>query len=305
MDQTAEGLDISVDTARAGSLHGTVDLKGPTGEAAIAVDADLLSPTPQTPATHVKTPAQSPDSRVQAQVTSPKLALSSLAADLGHILAGSKSSPLYVTVRNVGDGDLNARVASAPAWIQAQLTGGNLTLRALPRAPGRLTGHVLIDSDGGSATILVTATIDSPSTPLPRGYYQGDKLATWWQRVGAHLVDWLPLIPGIVLWQVGGNKHLSSIVAIGVLVTAVPWIYNRCYQQGRTGQSWGKRAMGLKLIAMSDKKPIGIWMAAIRDIAHVLDILILYLGFLLPILDGRRQTLADKAMRTIVISLET
>ena len=63
--------------------------------------------------------------------------------------------------------------------------------------------------------------------------------------------------------------------------------------------------MGLKLIAMSDKEPIGIWMAAIRDIAHVLDILILYLGFLLPILDGRRQTLADKAMRTIVISLET
>ena len=62
--------------------------------------------------------------------------------------------------------------------------------------------------------------------------------------------------------------------------------------------------MGLKLIAMSDREPIGIWMAAIRDMAHALDILTFYLGFLLPILDARRQTLADKAMRTVVISLE-
>jgi uncharacterized RDD family membrane protein YckC len=97
---------------------------------------------------------------------------------------------------------------------------------------------------------------------------------------------------------------LSAIVAIGVIVTVAPWLYNRCYQQGRTGQSWGKRAVGLKLIAISDKEPTGIWMTAIRDIAHLLDITILYLGFLLPILDARRQTLADKAMRTVVISLE-
>ena len=82
-------------------------------------------------------------------------------------------------------------------------------------------------------------------------------------------------------------------------------LYNRSYRQGRTGQSWGKRVIGLKLIRMSDKEPISWWKAAIRDLAHAyLDILLLYLGVLLPIWDARRQTLADKVMRTVVISLK-
>jgi uncharacterized RDD family membrane protein YckC len=135
-----------------------------------------------------------------------------------------------------------------------------------------------------------------------RGYYQGRKLATWWQRVGAYLIDWLPLVPGITVWEVGGAKHLSLLIALGVVATVPLWLYNRCYLQGRTGQSWGKRATGLKLIRMSDNEPTDWQMATIREVAHFLDLLVFYLGFLLPILDARRQTLADKAMRTVVIS---
>ena len=48
MDQTAEGLDISIDTAGTGTLRGSLDLKGPTGEAAIAIDIDLISPPSKT-----------------------------------------------------------------------------------------------------------------------------------------------------------------------------------------------------------------------------------------------------------------
>jgi hypothetical protein len=47
VNETAEGFDISVDTANAGLLRGTLDLKGPTGEAVIAVDVELLPPAPQ------------------------------------------------------------------------------------------------------------------------------------------------------------------------------------------------------------------------------------------------------------------
>jgi Caspase domain len=45
VNETDEGLDISVDTANAGILRGNVDLKGPTGEAIIAIDVEFL-PTP-------------------------------------------------------------------------------------------------------------------------------------------------------------------------------------------------------------------------------------------------------------------
>ena len=47
VDQTAEGFDISVNTATTGVLRGTLDLKGLTGEAVIAIDIELVSPSAQ------------------------------------------------------------------------------------------------------------------------------------------------------------------------------------------------------------------------------------------------------------------
>ena len=41
VSETAEGLDISVDTANTGTLRGTLDLKGATGEAVIAIDVEI------------------------------------------------------------------------------------------------------------------------------------------------------------------------------------------------------------------------------------------------------------------------
>jgi hypothetical protein len=52
VNEKTEGLDISVDTTRTGTLHGSVDLKGPTGTAVIAVDVELLPQAAQTPTTH-------------------------------------------------------------------------------------------------------------------------------------------------------------------------------------------------------------------------------------------------------------
>jgi hypothetical protein len=49
VDQVDEGLDISIDTTGTGRLHGSLYLKGPTGEAVIDIDVDLIPPRPQTP----------------------------------------------------------------------------------------------------------------------------------------------------------------------------------------------------------------------------------------------------------------
>ena len=51
VNETTEGFDISVDTTRTGTLRGSVDLKGPTGTAVIAVDVELLPQAAQTSAT--------------------------------------------------------------------------------------------------------------------------------------------------------------------------------------------------------------------------------------------------------------
>ena len=63
--QTAASLDISIDTTGTGSRHGSLGLKGPAGEAAIAIDVDLVPAPPQTSPLHTQgrpagRPAQDP-----------------------------------------------------------------------------------------------------------------------------------------------------------------------------------------------------------------------------------------------------
>jgi uncharacterized RDD family membrane protein YckC len=78
-------------------------------------------------------------------------------------------------------------------------------------------------------------------------------------------------------------------------------VYNRWYLGGTTGQSIGKKAHGLKLVSEDTGQPIGMAMAFVRDICHILDSLACFIGWLFPLWDPKRQTFADKIIRTIVI----
>ena len=90
VDQTGTSLDISIDTAGTGTRHGSVGLKGPVGEATIAIDVDLVPAPPQAspfhaqgrpagrPAPHPTTPTSVPEApaavpapRQPGQVTRP------------------------------------------------------------------------------------------------------------------------------------------------------------------------------------------------------------------------------------------
>jgi uncharacterized RDD family membrane protein YckC len=142
------------------------------------------------------------------------------------------------------------------------------------------------------------------------GFYMGHQLANWPQRVGAYLIDGLiisiPIAIAAALLSAGGNSNGSSgAVLISVLLYLAAFgvhIYNRWIMQGRTGQSWGKQALGIKLLRMTDGQPVGGGMAFLRDIAHVLDSIVCYIGFLWPLWDAKRQTFADKVLNTVVIA---
>jgi uncharacterized RDD family membrane protein YckC len=144
------------------------------------------------------------------------------------------------------------------------------------------------------------------------GYYMGRQLANWPQRVAAYLIDNLiesiPAFLAVLLFS-GADPGESpgagaSLVAFLLyLVSLGLWVYNRAIQQGRTGQSWGKQVLNLRLVRMADGQPMGGGMAFVRDLLHILDGLLCYIGFLFPIWDARRQTLfADKIMNTVVLS---
>jgi uncharacterized RDD family membrane protein YckC len=122
--------------------------------------------------------------------------------------------------------------------------------------------------------------------------------ANWGQRVGAYLVDYLPII---VLELIGSISRNAAVIFLVLIVSLGWWIYNRCIQAGRTGQSLGKRTLNLRLISDRTGEPIGAGMAFAREICHILDSLACYIGWLFPLWDAKRQTFADKIVGTVVV----
>jgi uncharacterized RDD family membrane protein YckC len=152
-----------------------------------------------------------------------------------------------------------------------------------------------------------TYTADTPGT------FMGRQLANWLQRVGAYLIDYLiGLLPVIVVLIFAGafssTNNRAAVEASGGLVflaylaTFAIWVYNRSILQGRTGQSWGKKALNLRLVRMADGQPLGGLMCFVRDIVHVVDALPCMIGYLFPLWDARRQTFSDKIMNTVVLA---
>ncbi len=122
--------------------------------------------------------------------------------------------------------------------------------------------------------------------------------ANWGQRVGAYLIDYVPIF---VLELIGIISRNAFVWLLFILASLAWWIYNRCIQAGRTGQSLGKRTLHLRLISENTGEPIGAGMAFARDICHILDSLACYIGWLFPLWDAKRQTFADKIISTVVV----
>ncbi|MEN3361991.1 MAG: hypothetical protein V7637_5973 [Mycobacteriales bacterium] len=161
---------------------------------------------------------------------------------------------------------------------------------------------------------------------MPGGARQ---LASWGPRVGAYLLDGLltgiPGVIGAIILTAGSSPGTVSVdpttgrtteisaatgPGAGLIIVAVICylatlgltIYNRWLLQGRTGQSWGKKIVNLRLLGEATGQPIGPGMAFVRDLAHFLDSLPCYIGFLFPLWDPKRQTFADKLLHTVVIT---
>lgn len=160
----------------------------------------------------------------------------------------------------------------------------------------------------------------------PQGYPVGyavplrSDYASWGKRVGAMLIDQIPTYLGMIIFWVGYVIWIASIaqssgstvdlsggavpiiVGIAIMLAGMVWtIYNRWFVAGRTGQSLGKRVTRIRLVSEQTDAPIGPMNAFIRDLVHILDGMA-YVGYLWPLWDEKKQTFADKIMRTIVVN---
>lgn len=135
--------------------------------------------------------------------------------------------------------------------------------------------------------------------------------SSWFKRLGGYLID--GAIPGILGGVAGsfapqtdpttgmatsdGNPMLLILLLLASFAFTA---WNRWFRAGKTGQSIGRSALGMKMLAEANGQPIGAGKAFLRDLAHILDG-ILYIGYIMAAFDAKRQTFADKIMSTVVV----
>ncbi|MCX3063160.1 RDD family protein [Streptomyces beihaiensis] len=141
-----------------------------------------------------------------------------------------------------------------------------------------------------------------PGYPQQGGYgMQPPRYANWGQRVLSKLIDIiLYMVAYGPLVIIGAKAGVPLLAIVGFLAALALGIY-QLIQEGRTGQTIGKKAVGIRTLKDETGQTIGGGMAFVRQLAHFLDGLPLYLGYLWPIWDSKRQTFADKVCGTVVI----
>lgn len=93
------------------------------------------------------------------------------------------------------------------------------------------------------------------------------------------------------------------LIALGFLLMIGIQIWNRIFKMGRTGQSVGKKAMGIKLINEQTGQPIGALQSFVRELLGGLINQVFYLSYLWMLWDDNKQTLHDKVVHSTVITV--
>ena len=167
-----------------------------------------------------------------------------------------------------------------------------------------------------------------PPPPPPGPTLPKEAYTSWFTRVGGSIIDILPaaVVSGIgqgVAFGTADNNCVSNggeydygvyctsnFSALGIIMYVLSSllvlayiIWNWGYRQGTTGQSIGKSVMKFKVVSEKTWQPIGFGLSIVRQLAHIVDSLVCYIGWFLPLWDAKRQTLADKIMSTVCVPL--
>jgi uncharacterized RDD family membrane protein YckC len=126
----------------------------------------------------------------------------------------------------------------------------------------------------------------------------GAAYANWGNRVVGALIDYVaPFLVAALFFQA------STGLGVVLYLAALGWaIYNKVLE-GQTGQSYGKKIAGTKLLLEATGQPVGAGLAIGRYFVHIIDGIPCYLGYLWPLWDSKRQTFADKILKTIVVKV--
>lgn len=94
---------------------------------------------------------------------------------------------------------------------------------------------------------------------------------------------------------------LGGAIAIGIIgYLGVAFVYIRAL--GRSGQTWGRKIVGIKVVGSATGEPIGFGRALGRVLfAGFISAQVCYLGYLWMLWDSQKQTWHDKVVNSVVV----
>ncbi|MFE2601698.1 RDD family protein [Streptomyces sp. NPDC059396] len=187
-----------------------------------------------------------------------------------------------------------------PGWVMVPVPAAGAPA---PDGSGSATGTA---APAPPAAVLPPGAPPVPAVPAPVG------LAGWEDRAYATLLDiavgvsliqlyYLMLssvgwLGQAAVWLAGGDYE--TVVDGGYWALSLVWWGWQWALRGRTGQSLGQRLIGVRVVDIQTRRPIGPG----RSLTHALDVLPLGIGFVRPTWDRQRQTWADRIHHTVVLA---
>jgi uncharacterized RDD family membrane protein YckC len=138
----------------------------------------------------------------------------------------------------------------------------------------------------------------APQAP-PGSYSSGPSgpRAGFWQRFGAAILDGLVLlIPSIILLVIFKQGALYQLLS-----TLVSLAYFTYFEGGATGQTLGKKALGIRVYDFREGGPIGYGRGLLRQFGKWLSAIPLGLGYFWMLWDKEKQCWQDKIAGSVVV----
>lgn len=143
----------------------------------------------------------------------------------------------------------------------------------------------------------------------------GTHYASYGRRVAAFLVDSLLVwVPPFLLGGVGIAFLFSEMarpIGIVLIVIALFWlpvtsIWNYIIRQGKTGQTFGKARIGIRLVRIENGQPIGAGYAFLRWflaalLGSITGSIFTIIDLIFPAFDDKKQRVLDKMLGTVVV----
>jgi uncharacterized RDD family membrane protein YckC len=175
-------------------------------------------------------------------------------------------------------------------------------------------------ADQGSTQPPVVPAAQPPTPgPVPGAAGPSGPRAGFWRRFGAALIDGviLSVVLQVIALIFGGNMyrtehtggttsvHVGASGLLFLLDIAIAVAYFGYLEGSPSGQTIGKRVLGIRVIDFSNGGPIGRARAVGRYFARWLSGIACFLGYLWMLWDKEKQTWHDKLTTSVVVPTDS